>query len=284
MAISATLGTEHTVELPAGPLVYREYGDGPPVVFVHGLLVNGDLWRAVVPAVAEAGYRCLTPDWPLGSHRHPLRPGTDLSPPGVARLVADFLAALDLADTTLVANDTGGAITQLLMTRHPERLGRVVLTSCDTFNEFFPWPFSLLPKASRLPGFGWLMVQSMRSKRMQRSPLGFGLVVHQPVPPRIVESYLAPSRHDRGVRRDVVRFVRGVHRRYTLQAAEQLPGFDRPVLLVWAADERLFSVANARRLAELLPDARLELVEGSRTFIPEDQPARLADLVVKFLG
>ncbi len=284
MAISSALGTECTIELPAGTLAYRECGAGPPVVFVHGLLVNGDLWRAVVPPVADAGYRCVTPDWPLGSHRYPLRAGADLSPPGLARLVADFLVALDLADATLVANDTGGAITQLVMTRHPERVGRVVLTSCDCFESFFPRPFNLLPAAARLPGFGWLLAQGLRSRRVQRLPIGYGLVSHAPIEPAIMESYLAPSRRDAGIRRDLTRFLRGVHRRYTLDAAQRLPDFDRPVLLAWAADDRLFPVANATRLAGLLPDARVELIERSRTFVPEDQPARLVELVVKFLG
>jgi pimeloyl-ACP methyl ester carboxylesterase len=283
MAHSDDLGTERTVELPHGTLAYRERGDGPPVVFVHGLLVNGDLWRKVVPPLAAAGFRCLTPDWPLGSHRHPLRPDADLTPPGVARMLADYLDALDLREVTLVANDTGGAITQLAMTRHPERIGRVVLTSCDSFERFFPQPFTPLPTLARLPGFATLLVQMMRSRRLQRLPMAYGWLTMQPIDPAVMRSYLEPSRSDPAIRRDLTRFVRGVHRRYTLAAAERLGAFDRPVLLAWAAQDRIFPASLATRLAERLPDARVEAVEGSRTFIPEDQPAQLADLVVKFL-
>src|SRR5919197_4044419 len=124
MARSQALGTVHEVDLQVGRIRYRERGQGPPVVFVHGLLVNADLWRAVVTPLAEAGFRCIAPDWPLGAHQLPV-PDADLSPPGVAALLAAFLERLDLAEVIVVANDTGGAITQLLMTQLPDRLGRV---------------------------------------------------------------------------------------------------------------------------------------------------------------
>src|SRR4051812_43432776 len=115
----------HRVRLGQGTLDYVDLGQGRPVVFVHGLLVNADLWRHVLPAVAAEGFRCLAPDWPLGAHRRPMDPGADLTPPGVAQLIADFLVALDLHDVLVVANDTGGALTQLLMTQHPERIAGV---------------------------------------------------------------------------------------------------------------------------------------------------------------
>src|SRR4051812_26392163 len=111
---SEALGEEHRVSLPQGELRYFEHGAGRPVVFVHGVLTNAELWRAVVPGVAEAGFRCLAPDWPLGAHELPMRPDADLSPPGQAELIAAFLEALDLRDVILVANDTGGALSQIL--------------------------------------------------------------------------------------------------------------------------------------------------------------------------
>ncbi|MDT3398439.1 alpha/beta fold hydrolase [Streptomyces sp. B1866] len=283
MARSAALGTPHTVRLPAGPVAYRERGEGPPVVFAHGLLVNADLWRKVVPAVAEAGYRCLAPDWPLGSHEHPMDPRADLSPPGLAALIADFLAALDLTDVTLVANDTGGGITQVLMARHPERIGRVVLATCDSLERFFPPVFSFLPPAARLPGSAWLLAQALRPRAAHRLPFAYGWVAKRPLPPDVMDSYLLPARRSPGVRRDLRRFLRGVHRRHTLAAAETFGSFHRPVLLAWAVEDRLFPISLAHRLAALLPDARLAPVSDSYTFVPEDQPDRLADLVVDFL-
>lgn len=281
MARSEALGTVREVDLPAGRIRYRERGEGPPVVYVHGLLVNADLWRAVVPPVAAAGLRCIAPDWPLGAHELPV-PGADLSPPGVAALVATFLDQLDLRDVTVVANDTGGAITQLLMTGHPERIGRVVLTPSDSLERFFPLVFAPLPKLARIPGSMWPLTQLLRVRALQRLPFTFGWVAKRPIPPEVVDSYLLPSRRDPAVRGDLRRFLRGVHRRHTLAAARALPRFTKPVLLAWAAEDRLFPVALARRLAGLLPQATVVTIEDSHTFVPEDQPELLARLVVDF--
>jgi pimeloyl-ACP methyl ester carboxylesterase len=281
MARSEALGSVREVALPVGHVRYRERGEGPPVVFVHGLLVNADLWRAVVPPVAAAGFRCIAPDWPLGAHDVPV-PHADLSPPGVAALLAAFLDRLDLHEVTLVANDTGGAIAQILMAQQPERLGRVVLCSCDSLERFFPPAFAWLPTVARIPGALWLLVQSLRVRALHRLPVTFGWVAKRPIPPDIVDSYLLPSRRDPAVRRDLGRFLRGVHRRHTLAAARSLPSFTRRVLLAWAAEDRLFPLELAHRLAALLPHARVLSIPDSYTFVPEDRPERLAGLVVDF--
>lgn len=152
-------------------VTYTETGTRPAVVSVHGLLVNANLWRKVVPEVAKAGVRCIAPNWPLGAHQLPMAPDADLTPPGVAKLIADFLTELDLTDVTIVANDTGGALTQILMANHPERIGRVVLTPCDAFEDFFPPPFDKLPKLARLPGAMWLGSRH-RERRQQLHPRG----------------------------------------------------------------------------------------------------------------
>jgi pimeloyl-ACP methyl ester carboxylesterase len=277
-----SLGTVHEVELPGGRLRYCERGAGPPVVFVHGLLVNADLWRSVVPGVAAAGFRCIAPDWPLGSHAIAM-PGADLSPPGVAALIAAFLQRLELRDVTVVANDTGGAITQILMTQHPERLGRIVLTPSDSFERFFPPAFAALPTLVRLPGAVWALVQLGRIRALHRLPFTFGWVAKRPIPPEVIDSYLWPARHDPAIRRDLRRFIRDVHKRHTLTAAGLLPRFTKPVLLAWATEEKLFPIQLAHRLAELLPDATVTTVDNSYTFIPEDQPEILTRLVVDFL-
>jgi pimeloyl-ACP methyl ester carboxylesterase len=282
MAISKELGEVREVALPGGTVRYRERGAGPVVLFVHGLLVNGDLWRKVVPEVAAAGYRCITPDWPLGAHEIAV-PDADLSPPGVAALIADFLAALDLTDVTVVANDTGGALTQLLLVEHPERIGRVVLTPSDGFEKFFPQPFAPLPRLVRIPGAMWILVQSMRVRAMQRLPIAFGWVAKRRVPREIADSWLLPTRRDPAVRRDARRFVAGVHKRYTLAAAQRFGEFGKPVLVAWAREDKIFPLSIAHRLVDAFPAATLELVDDSYTFIPEDQPQALARLVLDFL-
>jgi len=279
----AALGTARDVDLGTATVRYFENGpsDGPVVVFIHGLLVNADLWRKVVPDVVAAGLHTYTVDWPLGSHSIPV-PNADLTPPGVADLIAAFLEKLDLNDVTLVANDTGGAITQILMTRHPERIGGVVLATCDAFERFFPPTFAPLPKLAHVPGFLAVLTQAVRIKPVQRLPIAFGWVAKRQPPPEAVTSYLAPSRHNRAIRKDLTRFLKGVNKRHTLAAAEKLPAFDKPVLLAWATEDKLFPVLLAERLADKLPNASIVEIADSYTFIPEDQPAELTRLIVKF--
>jgi pimeloyl-ACP methyl ester carboxylesterase len=271
-----------TVALSNGSIVYAERGAGPVVVFVHGLLVNANLWRKVVPTVADAGFRCLAPTWPLGSHLLPMAPDADLTPAGIAQLIADFLEALELTDVTVVANDTGGAITQLLMAHHPERVGRVVLTPCDAFEEFFPEPFTSLPSRMKLPGAGWILSRALQLPVVQRQPTAYGWLSKRGIPADVIASYVRPIYDNAGIRRDAQRFIASVHNRYTLAAAEALPDFDKPVLLVRAADDRVFRPELFDRLGEVLPDARLVTVPDSYTFVSEDQPAELARLISSF--
>ncbi|UOX91294.1 alpha/beta fold hydrolase [Amycolatopsis sp. FBCC-B4732] len=281
---SETLGQEHRVRLPAGEVRYFERGSGAPVVFVHGVLTNAELWRKVVPEVAAAGFRCLAPDLPLGAHDLPMRADADLSPTGNADVIAGFLEALDLRDVTLVANDTGGALTQIMLSRRPERVGRVVLTPSDCFEYFFPPIFKALPPIARIPGSMAVLGQLLRIRALYRLPLLFGWVTKRPLPDAVAQAYLGQLRKSAGVRRDLRKLLREVHPRHTLAAAEKLRTFDRPVLLAWAAEDKLFPIRLAHRLAALLPDAKLVEVPDSYTFISEDQPAVLARHVVEFAG
>jgi pimeloyl-ACP methyl ester carboxylesterase len=270
------------IDLEQGRVHYRDRGDGPPIVFVHGLLVNGLLWRKVT-ATLEPDFRCIAPDWPLGSHREPLAAGADASPRGVAHLIADFVEALSLDDVTLVANDTGGAIAQLLVTERPERVGRLVLTPCDAYENFLPPAFRPLQWAARAPGLLTAAFQAMRIPALRRSPLGFGLLTRRPIPDEVLAAWVRPYLSDAGVRRDTLRFLRAIDARDTLAAAERLRDFDRPALLAWAPEDRFFKIEFARRLAGAFRHARLVTIADSYTFVPEDQPERLAELIAGFV-
>ena len=277
----AAAQASHEVELSAGTIRYRDSGTGPALVFVHGLLVDGTLWRKVVPPL-EGRFRCLVPDWPLGSHRTPMRAGADLSPKGVARLIVEFLEALDLRDAILVANDTGGAITQIAVAELPERVGGLVLTPCDSFENFLPPLFRPLQYAAKVPGALTAALQPLRLRAARRLPLAYGGLAKRPVPVPVTDAWLEPFFSDAGVRRDTARFLAAVDSRDTLAAAEKLPGFDRPALVAWASEVRLFPFGHAERLAALLPDAHLEVIADSWTYVPEDQPERLAELIGEF--
>jgi pimeloyl-ACP methyl ester carboxylesterase len=280
--VSTVLGARQTVETPAGTIEYRELGSGSPVVFVHGVGVNGDLWRAVAPRLAGA-HRCIVPDLPWGSHSLPLRVDADLSLPGMARIVADFIAGLELEDVTLVANDTGGAVAQSLVGSHPKRIARLVLTSCDAFEKFPPTPQRYLELAARSRALMWLVAWSVQFKLIQRLPTAYGWVTSKPIEDTIMRSYTDPVRTNPGVRRDLACLLRAVDTRYTHEAAEGLRGFDKPALVLWADGDKIFPREHGRRLAALLPQGRFELMPDTRTLIPEEQPDRLAERVRDFI-
>ncbi|OBI51392.1 alpha/beta fold hydrolase [Mycobacterium sp. E796] len=283
MSISADLGQERRVAIPQGAISYRDRGVGPPIVFVHGVGVNGDLWRYVAPRLS-ADHRCITPDLPWGSHSIPLNADADLSLPGMARITADFLDALGLDDVTIVANDTGGAVAQALVGRHPDRIARLVLTSCDAFEKFPPTPQKYLEVMARSRLLTWIVAYTAQFKAIQRLPTAYGFVTSRPMPPDIMRSFTDPVRLNPGVRRDFRRMLRAVDTKYTFEAADRLTGFDKPALVLWADNDKIFPRDHGRRLAKLLPQGQFELITGSRTFIPEEQPDRLVTAIQGFLA
>jgi pimeloyl-ACP methyl ester carboxylesterase len=270
----------HEAQLPQGPIRYREAGTGESVVLVHGLLTDGELWREVLPRLAS-DFRVIAPDWPLGSHRVPLTADADLSPLGLARIIADFLAALELERVTLVGNDTGGAICQLVAVHHPERLGRLVLTPCDAYENFLPPAFKPLQVMARIPGAPALLLQTMRSALARRSPLAFGWVTKR-ADDALTRSWIAPALKDRAIRAQLAAVLTGIASRYTLEAAQRFGQFEKPVLIAWAPEDRFFKLRYGERLAREFPDARLQLIEDSYTFVPIDQPQRTAELIASF--
>jgi pimeloyl-ACP methyl ester carboxylesterase len=281
MAISESLGTQREAALPQGTVRYRESGSGEPILFVHGLIVNGDLWRKVVPLLSGR-YRCIVPDWPLGSHDVAMKPDADLSPAGLAELIDDFMRELDLRDVTVVSNDTGTALTQILATTRPDRIARLVLTSGDAFRNFPPYAFKPLVPLAAVPGFITGLAAALRPRFAQKAL--YGPLAKTLNEPEIFDSYARPATQDAAIRRDLTKVLRGIRTSYTRTAAEKLPGFHKPALLVWAPDDIFFPDSHAERLAELLPDARVEYVKDSRAFISEDQPERLAELILTFLA
>jgi pimeloyl-ACP methyl ester carboxylesterase len=267
--------------LSQGVIRYRELGTGEPIVLVHGLLVNGLLWREVAPRLAR-DFRVIVPDLPLGSQELPMNAGADLSPLGLAAIVAGFIEALDLEGVTLVGNDTGGAISQLVAVHHPERLARLVLTPCDAYENFLPPMFRPLQALARIPGAVFLVAQSLRPRAARRLPFAFGWLSKRGIPDELSDAWLAPALSSAAIRREIASILEGISNRYTLQAAERFGEFEKPVLIAWAPEDRFFKLRYAERLAAAFPDARLERIEDSYTFVAIDQPERTAELVAAF--
>jgi pimeloyl-ACP methyl ester carboxylesterase len=267
------------ITLPQGTIHYRDAGEGPPVVFLHGLLVDGQVWRKLTPLLQGAA-RCIVPDLPLGSHRTAMNAGADLSPAGVAALVGDLLAALDLEDATLVGNDSGGAISQLVALDHGERVGRLVLTNCDCFEVFPPKEFVPMVKAARVPGALYAAMQPMRAAKARRTPMAYGWLAHD-IPDEVTAAWVQPFLDDADIRRDAIAFMRAIDKATTLDAAARLPSLEIPSLVVWGQDDRFFSPELGERLATAL-GARHVPVTGARTFVSEDAPDALAGFIREF--
>ncbi|WP_137992730.1 alpha/beta fold hydrolase [Streptomyces vilmorinianum] len=271
------------IELTAGTVTYEDTGgDGPVVVLLHGLVHDATVWRAIVPALAP-DHRVLTPTLPYGSHRTPMKPDVPLSPDTVVELIAEFLDRLDLTGVTLVESDCGRA--QTVAVRHPERLARLVLISCEAFDNYPPGaPGKMIELACRIPGGVALMARILGLKPLRRLPVGIGALTRRPVPDEIVEGWLRPLRTDPAIRHDFRRYNLSVRKDELLQAAEGLRTFDRPALVVWAVDDLMMPREHGRGLAELLPQGHLVEIEDSRTLISEDQPERLAAELRAFIA
>lgn len=277
---TTTLDRE-VITLPQGPVRYHDSGTGPAIVFVHGLMVNADHWRAVVPRLNDS-FRCIAPDLPLGAHTRPLDDTADLSPPGVAGLLGDFLSELDLESATVLGNDTGGAFVQILVAERPAAVDRLILTPCDTFDNFPPSEFQFLTWAPRFPRLMAAGLEALRSTTVCR--LVYRLVTKSGIPPAQMDAYVRPSRTDPAVRRDLRKVLAGMDSTYTNEAARSFPAFDAPVLLVWGPDDPIFPIEEAERLAELFPQARLVEIPDTYCFAPEDRPEALADAVRTFMN
>lgn len=269
------------IDIPQGRIEYRPAGPQasaePPVVFVHGLLVNAELWTKVADALALLGVRSYAPDLPLGSHRIPRPAGTDLSPRGVARLISDFLAAHELTDVTLVGSDTGGALCQFLIDADHRRVGRLVLTNCDAFDQFPPAPFGLIVKAGRRPALLHAMMTSVRLKALRHSVFGFGGLARDPLDPALTRRWITPSLNDPAVRRDTAEFLRHIDPDDLLDISTRLHRFPKPVRLVWGAADPFFKIALAHRLRDAFAHATLVEIAGGRTFLPLDEPELVAN-------
>jgi len=278
---AAKWNATEAVELAQGKIHYRDTGEGEVLLFVHGLLVDGTVWHDAVTRLASK-YRCIVPDLPLGSHPEAMHPDADLSPGGIARLIGDFIKALDLEQVTLIGNDTGVPLCQVFAASRPDRLARLVLTPGGLYNEFPAPIFTGANIFVRVPGVMDAAVQPFRSRMLSR--LVLGLFAGKAIDDELLERWTRPGLRNTAVRRDMRKFVSAVSPRYTQKAARQLRTFEHPTLIVAAPQDRIFKLGNARRLAAEIPNAQLELIEDSRCFAQIDQPDRLTALIDDFVS
>jgi len=275
----ATLERTGRADLSLGPIHYHESGEGPSLLFVHGLLMNADVWAEVVPTLARQ-FRCIAPDWPLGSHPEPMRPDAHLTPNTVADTILEFLDALDLQDVTLVGNDTGGALCTHIAGLAPPRVCRLILTPCDAYDVFPPGPYKWLLWAPLVPGAMTLAAWANRIDLVRRSPIAYGLLSERRLADDLLDSFLMSS-NDRAIRNDAAKFLRAISNDFTGKAAANAHKFKGDVVIAWGAQDRVFPREHAERLARAFRNATLEWVEDARTFVMIDQPERFAEIVIR---
>jgi pimeloyl-ACP methyl ester carboxylesterase len=272
-----------TIDLPVGPVDYRDLGPSTPgapvAVFVHGILVNSTLWDPVASQLAAAGIRCILPDWPLGAHRRPASPDADLGPATVAGAITDLIGALDLHDVVLVGSDTGGALCQLALHGDTHRVGGLVLTNCDAFEQFPPRYFVPLFTLARSRLAVWLLAQQTRLRAVRHSPLGFGPLLNRPRPAALTRGWIQPLLDSAAIRHDLTRFARGLRRTELVSAATWLGSFQRPVRLVWGTRDKHFTAGLGRRLQAAFPQAQLDEVADATTFVSIDRPGAVISAV-----
>lgn len=272
------------IELSAGTIEYDDTGgDGPVIVLLHGLAMDGSLWRNVVADLRQ-GHRCIAPTLPLGGHRRPMRADADLSLLGIVQLVAEFLDALNLRDVVLAGNDWGGA-QHLASHSLDKRVGRLVITSSEAFDNYPPGkPGRTAALAARIPGGVRLAMAAMRLRPLRRLPTTWGWMSKRPVPDEVMDAWFRPLQTQLEIRRDFRKYVLSVPpKEILLEWTERLRDFDRPALVVWTPEDRVMPPEHGRRLADLLPRGRLVEIADSYTLIPEDQPHELARVIRAFI-
>ncbi|WP_280220242.1 alpha/beta fold hydrolase [Nocardia neocaledoniensis] len=272
-----------TVDVPAGRIHYTEHGDGPPVVLLHGPLMNHTVWDRVLPLLPE-GFRYLRLDLPFGGHPEPLRPGTDLSMRGLNQLIADVLAALDLRAVTLVHSDWGGA---LFLTAYglDERVGRMIVFPCEAFDNFPPGlPGKTATVAAHLPGGIGLAQRQLRIRWLRANPLMFGWMAKYPLPDDLVHGWTEPGLRDPALRADLLAYFRsGFERADLIANTEALRRFPGEALILWSSAGKVMPREHGRRLAALMPRARLVEIDDAYVLSMLDQPAAVADAMTDFL-
>ena len=263
-----------------GTVEYRDIGEGPVIVFLHLVLAEASHWDKMPPLLADR-FRCILPTLPMGAHRIPASADADLSPAGLARAVADLLDHLDVTDVTLVGNDSGGAISQVVAMNHPERLSGVVLTNCDMYDDFPPKMFGYFNLLPYIPGGLAITGRMLKVRAFWGLPFVFGLLANE-VDAVKIDRWADALLANEQVRHDARKVLLGFGPDVTNQAAAALRSTRLPFLVAWGADDKAFKPSLAERFCAEVPTAKLVMIEDCKTLVCWDQPQRLAELISEF--
>ena len=270
-----TIATTHL-----GQIEYRDVGEGPAVVFLHLVLAEASHWDKMVPLLSDR-YRCIFPTLPMGAHTIPAQADADLSVNGLARAVVELIEQLELTNVTLVGNDSGGAISQVLAANYPDAIDRVVLTNCDMYDDFPPKIFAYFNLLPHIPGGLRLAGHLLKARLFWPLPFVFGRLANE-VDAIKIDRWANALLADKQIRRDARKVLLGFGPGVTNQAAEQLKSTELPILVAWGKDDRAFRPSLAERFCAEVATATLTWIPDCKTLVCWDQPERLSELIDQF--
>jgi len=283
--MAPTLLPRRTITLSRGDVAYIEHGDAgtPAALFVHGILVNADIWRTVLWELGGMR-RCIAPDLPAhGATPVPHDDAADLSLNGLADMLNELCERLGLAQVDVVANDTGGAVAQVFAAHHPERIRTLTLTNCDVNDNFPPEAFKPFVALAESGEFGPMVAAMAGDLTLARSEVGFGMGYAHPdqLSDEILASYLGPFVADQG---------KGLERLLTASSAAELMAIapllaelHAPTQVAWGTGDSFFEQEWAERLATMIPGVqRVTLVPDAMLFWPDERAAELVPLLRDF--
>jgi pimeloyl-ACP methyl ester carboxylesterase/uncharacterized damage-inducible protein DinB len=271
-AQAETWMVRHSVDTPSGRIAYLEQGKGPVALFVHGVLLNGYLWRHQLADLSDIR-RCIAVDL-LAHGDTEIASNQDVSVTANAKMLKEFLDALKIDQVDLVGNDSGAGIAQIFAALYPERIRSLTLTDGDTHDNWPPEafkPFLAMAAAGGLPGTLKAMIAD---KSVYRSPQALGPAYEHPerVSDDTIEDYLCPLVRSEQRTRDFQRFLATFDNKHTLAIEGRLKTLTAPTLIVWGTDDVYFDAKWSRWLAENIPGTRRRVeFKGARIFFPEER-------------
>jgi pimeloyl-ACP methyl ester carboxylesterase len=269
---------QRKIHTPSGSINYVEQGTGPVALFVHGVLLNGYLWRHQLEELKTLR-RCIAVD--LLAHGDTQISATqDVSVTANAHMLAEFLDALKIEQVDLVGNDSGGGVCQIFAALYPMRIRSLVLTNCDAHDNWPPEAFKPFVGMVAAGGLPQTLSAMLADKSVYRSALGPAYERPEAVSDDTIETYLKP--HLRSPRRtaDLARFVNAFDCRHTLDIEKPLKELQAPTLIAWGTDDIYFDLKWSHWLEETIPGTRKRMeFNGARIFFPEERAREFNDAV-----
>jgi pimeloyl-ACP methyl ester carboxylesterase len=261
-----------SVETPSGRIGYAERGDGPVALFVHGVLLNGHLWRHQLAHLSDMR-RCIALDL-LAHGATDIAPEQDVSVTANARMIAEFLDTLRIDQVDLVGNDSGGGIAQIVAAVYPERVRSLTLTDCDTHDNWPPEAFRPFLAMAAAGGLRGTLEAMLADKTIYRSPQALGPAYEHPerVTDDSIDTYLRPFVRTEQRTRDLLRFLTAFDSAQTVAIEPGLKTLQAPTLIVWGTDDVYFDIKWSHWLADTIPGTRRRVeLAGARIFFPEER-------------